>query len=218
MILPSAGPGMVRTPFLILIDTAEKAPWDFSGIRARSFVDAEMREYVPQTERRYLGVGMGDYSLDGYQGRVGIERKSMADFQGTLLGWPVDVEAALAGSAAREIHRRGRFKRELSKLSAMERKAVVVEASLGVCLDSCPQWGKRTASENAKYLYATFLAWSQEFPVPWIFCEDRAMAAITAFRLLESFWYRTRKERTKQKRNRLAAERPSLFINPEPER
>ena len=85
--LIDAGPGLVRCPFTILIDRQEKAPFSFAEIRARSFIDKDQRLYVPCVERRYLGVGMGDYSLAGYEGRIGIERKSLADFQGTLLGW-----------------------------------------------------------------------------------------------------------------------------------
>jgi len=188
---------MIPTPFVILIDKAEKAPWTFVGLHARSFVDPERRLYHPvRTERRYLGIGMGDYSLDGFQGRVAIERKSMADFQGTLLGWPTDVETA-AGNG-REIDRRGRFKSELRKLQALECKAVIVEAPLGRCLESCPQWGVRTSAENGKYLMSTYLAWQQQFRVPWIFCEDREMAAVTAFRIMEQFWSRATRRRVKE--------------------
>jgi hypothetical protein len=190
-----AGPDLVRCPWVILVDKAEKAPFNFSGLRARSFIDAEQREYVIRTDRRYLGIGQGDYTIEGFEGRIAIERKSMADFQGTLLGWPVDSETVLAsGSGRREIDRRGRFKSELRKLQAMEIKAVVVEATLGECLAGCPQWGVRTGPENAKYLFSTFLAWSQQFRVPWIFCDDREDAAVTAFRIMEQFWDRHRKE------------------------
>ena len=207
--LIEAAPGCIRTPFLILIDKQEKSPWDFSGLRARSFIDKDMREYLPRTERRFLGIGMGDYSLEGYEGRVGIERKSMVDWQGTLLGWRHESEA---GEWTVDIDRRARFKRELGNLAAMECKAVIVEASFGECLTQSPSWGKRTAGENAKYLHATYIAWQSEFPgVPWIFCDDKEMAAITAFRMMEQFWARHAGERRKQKRERLKAARRPLF-------
>lgn len=206
--LTEAAPGCIRTPFTILQDSQEKAPWSFTGLRARSFIDSEQREYVPNIIVRCLGIGVGDYSLDGYEGRVAIERKSPADFAGTLLGWErkIDTPAARAEWDTRNsIDRRKRFKRELAKLAAMESAAVVVEASLGACLDSAPQWGKRTAAENAKYLLATALAWQQEFRVPWIFCDDRRLAEVAAFRLLEKFWERTAKERRRQARAHVAA-------------
>ena len=48
-----AGPGLVRCPFVILIDKQEKAPFSFDGLRARSFIDKDQRIYQPRTERRY---------------------------------------------------------------------------------------------------------------------------------------------------------------------
>jgi hypothetical protein len=199
----------VRCPFLILIDLAEKAPWAFDGLRSRSFIDKDMRVYVPRTERRFLGVGCGDYSIDGYGGRVGIERKSMIDFQGTLLGWEHEQQA---GQWTISVDRRRRFKRELATLAAMECKAVIVEASFGECLLQAPSWGKRSSAENAKYLHSSYIAWQQEFPgVPWIFCDDRQMAAVTCFRMLEQFWARHAGERRKKKRELSRAERQPLF-------
>jgi hypothetical protein len=182
----------------LLIDKAEKAAFTFDGIRSRSFIDKEMRICLPRTERRFLGVGCGDYSIDGFTGRVGIERKSMKDFQGTLLGWRHEAEAN--GGWSIDVDRRARFKRELKTLAGFECKAVVVESSLGDCIDNAPEWGKRSAEENAKYLFSTYLAWVEEFPgVPWIFAADRRMAEVAAFRILEKFWARvSRKKRTKK--------------------
>lgn len=195
--LVEAAPGCIRTPFVILVDKAEKRPFDFRGITARSFIDLDQREYIPRTERRYLGIGMGDYSLDGFQGRVAIERKSLEDFQGTLLGWPRDAtreNAALEWHARNQVNRRARFKRELAKLSRMETAAVVVEAPLGECLRLAPCWGKRSSVENAKYLAATYLSWSNDFRIPWHFCDGPEMAAVVALRILEKFWAKHKKE------------------------
>lgn len=217
MSIVEAAPGCIRIPFTILIDKAEKAPFDFHGIRARSFVDPEMREYVPCTERRYLGVGMGDYSIDGFPGRVGIERKSPEDFCGTLLGWEraIDTAADRAEWDTRNsVDRRKRFKNELTKLSGMECKAIVIEAEMGQIIENLPQWGVRSAAENAKYLYATYLAWAQEFPVPWIFCPDKQVAAITTFRVLEKFWSRHKKEHTAQRKRMLAGQYDLFSTNP----
>jgi hypothetical protein len=209
MITFEVAPGFIHTPFVILIDKAEKAPFAFDGLRARSFIDKDMREYLPRTERRFLGIGCGDYSLDGYEGRVGIERKSMADWQGTLLGWEREQEA---GPWTINVDRRKRFKRELSTLAKMECKAVIIEASFGQCLEEVPQWGTRTAGENAKYLHATAIAWQEEFPgVPWLFCDTRELAAITCFRMLEQFWARKAGERREEKRKAIKEKRESLF-------
>ena len=200
--IEESAPGCIRPPFVILIDNQEKAPWSFAGITARSFIDKEQREYLPvRTERRYLGIGMGDYSLAGYEGRIAIERKSLEDFHGTLLGWEqkIDGRNALAEWDTRNaVHRRKRFKNELARLARMEMKAVIVEAELSTVLQCAPSWGVRSSSENSKYLFATFMAWSQEFPVPWIFAPDREAAAVFAFRLLEKFWHLKQKERNRE--------------------
>lgn len=188
------------SPFEILIDLAEKAPYSFEGIRARSFVLKDQPIYAPQTRRQFLGVGCGDYSLAGFEGRVGIERKSMKDFQGTLLGWRHEVETGGSGSWTVDVDRRARFKRELKTLAGFECKAVVVEATMGECVFSAPEWGKRTAAENSKYIHSTYLAWIVEFPgVPWIFCNDRRHAEVVTFRLLESYWARARRQRAVRK-------------------
>jgi hypothetical protein len=188
----------VNSPFTVLIDTAEKAPYSFADIRARSFIDKDMRLYVPKTERRFLGVGCGDYSLDGFTGRCGIERKSMVDFQGTLLGWKHEADAG--GGWSIDVDRRARFKRELKTLAEFECKAIVVEATLPQCLEHAPEWGKRSAAENSKYLFSTYLAWAEEFPgVPWFFLEDRRMAEVTTLRILEKYWARMSKKRRAKK-------------------
>ena len=198
-----AGPFFVRTPFAILVDQAEKHPWGFTDLKARSFIDKDMRTYLPRVESAYLGIGRGDYSIDGFQSRVGIERKSMPDFQSTLLGWEHDVDR---GEYVLSVDRRARFKRELATLATLDLKAVVVEASLGECLANVPSWGVRSSIENAKYLAATYLAWSQQFAgVPWYFCEDRRMAEEVCFRLLEKWWAEEQKHahpRRKRKKAR----------------
>jgi hypothetical protein len=213
-----AGPFFVRSPFTILIDKAEKAPFAFTEIKARSFVDKDQRTYLPRTEPRYLGIGMGDYSLDGYQDRIAIERKSLVDFQGTLLGWEKKPDSDEPWDTTGSVDRRKRFKNELTKLAAMECCAIVVEASLSDVLNNAPSWGKRTESENAKYLLSTTIAWQQEFRgVPWLFLEDRRLAEITAFRILEQWWAReqrhakARKRAEKRSVKRIPATQP-LFV------
>jgi hypothetical protein len=187
----------VTSPFTILVDTAEKAAFTFNDIRSRSFIDKSMRLYATKTERRFLGVGCGDYSLDGFP-LCGIERKSMVDFQGTLLGWRHEADAG--GGWTIDVDRRARFKRELKTLAGFECKAVVVEATLGDCLEHAPEWGKRSSAENSKYLFSTYLAWLEEFPaVPWVFLNDRRMAEVTVLRILEKYWSRmSRKKRAKK--------------------
>ena len=162
---------------IILIDVMEQHPWTFSNIRADADRGGQILDV--QTQRSALGPTFGDYSLDGYHGRCHIERKSVEDAHGTILGWG---------------DRRDRFQRELSNLSTIECSAVVVECSLQHLIQTAPSHGKKTSSENAKILFRQVLAWQQDFRgVPWVFCDGRRMAEIAAFRILERFWRNARK-------------------------
>ena len=82
----------------ILIDNREQAPFTFQG-------------YDVDPETATLPVG--DYSLPGFQDRAAIERKSLNDLIGCLMGKD-----------------RERFERELARGRHYDLFAVVVEASL----------------------------------------------------------------------------------------
>jgi DNA excision repair protein ERCC-4 len=80
---------------VIVVDTREQVPWEFSSRVA--------------TVRRALPAG--DYSLDGYEQRITVERKSLADYIRSV------------------IQQRERFGRELRTLAGYDFAAVVVEAA-----------------------------------------------------------------------------------------
>ena len=84
-------------PVRVIVDTREQAPWTFEGQGI-------------QTVRRKLDAG--DYSLEGLEHRVAIERKSLDDWTGTVL------------------RDRARFYRELELLRAFDFRAVVIEAGV----------------------------------------------------------------------------------------
>ena len=87
-----------RLPHMkIIADTREQAPWTFEGqgievVRAK--LDA------------------GDYSVEGLEKRVAIERKSLDDWTGTVM------------------RSRQRFYRELDLLRAYEFRCVIIEAGV----------------------------------------------------------------------------------------
>lgn len=182
---------LVRCPFIVAIDTQEGAPWPFTGIT----VTAGRHEAELLVETRYLSLGRhpnsrGDYSILGLEDEVGIERKSIADAQSTVLGWQTKSEKdrQLAGH-------RDRFKQELKNLSAMPCCAVIVEGELGEVLDTMPQWGERTAEQNRMYFNRSLLSWGMRYRVPWYFMRSRHMAEVEAFRLMDMYWRRLPKKR-----------------------
>ena len=173
-------------PFTVLIDTQEQHPFTFQGMVQGA--ERKFRPLIIPTEARYLGVAMADYSINGYEGRAHVERKSPQDAASTILGWG---------------EHRDRFERELKNLSQMECCAVVVECTLGALIEfvrSSPPRGRKTPDENAKIIYRQVLAWQQDYRVPWVFCDSRRLAEITTFRTLERFW---RKQNVKVQRTTL---------------
>ena len=165
----------VTCEYTILIDSGEQYPFHFTGIRADS--NKNGRPIEAPTQRRYLGPSMGDYSLEvsgtSFVGHVSVERKSQEDAYGTFIGWG---------------ERRERFERELASLASMEAAAVVVECSLGHLIQWAPEWGKKTAAQNAKSLHRTIISWQTTWRIPWFFCDSRRLAEITTFRFLDRFY------------------------------
>lgn len=176
-------PQSIACPFSVIIDTAEQQPFTFDGLRC----DARQHEapLVVTTERQCLGRHpnqLGDYSLSGGVGWCHVERKSIEDLHGTLLGFADG--------------RRGRFEKELSNLAAIEAALVVVESSFEGMIQAAPSFGKKTAAQNAKTLMRSVLAFQQDYKVGWCFAGSRRMAEIATFRFLERFWQK-RQEKLK---------------------
>ncbi len=175
----------VDTQFTVLIANNEQLPYDFQGM----YNDAG-RPLNVISERATIGIGQGDYTLRGFEPSrsfsqpdqqpgdipktVSIERKSLADAHGTILGW----------SGGRD-----NFERELSILNGLTFAAVVVEATEPELYALAPNNGQRTAAQNRKTLSRTLMFWRLRWPrVQWIFSGTRRMAEVQCFRLLECFW------------------------------
>jgi hypothetical protein len=153
---------MRKEPWTILIDSMEQHPFTFAGLHDPA-----------HCVWRALGAAHGDYSIDGYQGRIHVERKSTEDAAGTFLGWK---------------DRRRRFETELETFAQMEYAAVVVECSLLSLVNfviEAPQRGVKTQRQNASIIYRSIISWQSDFRVPWFFCDERRFAEVTAYRFLE---------------------------------
>lgn len=136
------------TDFVVLIDDREKKPYHFPHL-------------VSKTHR----LPAGDYSVEQYETRISIERKSKADAYASL------------GRG------RTRFERELVRLSEFEFSAIVVESSLADFLQP-PAFTKM----NPKAALNSILAWSVKYGVHVYFAGDRLHGNALTLRLLEKFW------------------------------
>jgi len=171
-------------PFVILIDSAEQQPWTFKGLKCDA--NRHYRPLAVKTEWKSLGRhphGMGDYSIQGYEGLCHVERKSLQDCQGTILGWPKTVD----GEQIAGIGRRKRFEQELRNLEHIRCSAVIVEATCDRVFQHVGSHGKKSRETNAKILFRSILAYQQDYRVPWYFCDGRELAEIVCFRLMERF-------------------------------
>ena len=132
-------------PITIVIDTREQRPYAFPNAVVRS---------LPS----------GDYSIDGLEDRVAIERKSKADAFSSLG------------------RHRGRFEREIQRLALMQFAAVVIEASLADFLRA-PAFSQMSARAAARSL----LAWSVKYRLPVFFVGDRRHGRAVTRCLLAQF-------------------------------
>ena len=92
----------------------------------------------------------GDYSIDGLESDIAIERKTIDDLIGCLT------------------HDRERFERELHNGKALDYFALVVEASLSDLVN-----GKYRSKMLPKSAVQSLLAFSIRYRLPIFFCESR---------------------------------------------
>lgn len=122
----------ILASLVVVVDTREQCPYDFPS---------SIRGTLPT----------GDYSVQGMEGRVCVERKSLSDLYGSLG------------------HGRDRFRREWERMAEMERAAVVVEASLHDVRCSPPAY----SSMHPRAVVHTLISWHARYGVPVIYAGSR---------------------------------------------
>jgi ERCC4-type nuclease len=170
--------GLVVCPFTVVRDSREQLPYEFTGM-----VGTAGEPLVVPTVVK--GLPSGDYSIDGMEDQVAIERKSLDDLYGSVT-WG-----------------RERFEREIFRLNAMVSAdrmrfaAVVIEASwpeIMAPLEYRPGWINQTEPRSVE---GTIVAWSIRFPrVHWWACGDRRGAECRTFSILRKFWEEIKEQRT----------------------
>jgi ERCC4-type nuclease len=155
---------LVVCPFTIVQDTREQAGYEFSGMPC---VEGE-QWIVPVVCR---GLKTGDYSIDGFEEKIAVERKSLEDLYGTL------------GRG------RDRFEREFERLAEMEFGAVVIEATVSEIWRPAEfrlDWHSRL---SPKAVEGTIVSWSLKYPhIHWWPMGSKRAAEIRTFNLLDKWW------------------------------
>src|SRR3990167_4316538 len=139
------GSNLKPEPITVVVDTREQMPYSF--------------------ERMIVGtLHTGDYSVQGLEDEVAIERKSLIDAYGSI-------------GQGRE-----RFEREIVRLSEMKYAAIVIESNLKEFLTPPAH-----SSLNPKSAIGSLLSWMVKYKVPVIWCGDRAHAQSVTLKLLEFY-------------------------------
>lgn len=153
-------PDYVVSDWVMQIDSREQAPFAFRNIRA----DGKSRlPILVRTERATLKTG--DYTIQGLEDRVAVERKSLADLWNCI------------GND------RERFVKQLERLSELEFGVVVVEQDWARILQ-----GFDKSELTPKAVYRSVIAWQQRLNVRWFFCPGRPFAEKTTYHILERFY------------------------------
>lgn len=135
--------------FRIVIDTREQEPYGFTCAVNNRKLDA------------------GDYSVDGFEDQVAVERKSLSDFVHTV------------------IHDFQRFAAELQKLASMRAACIVVEANLDDVMRGLASDKLRSVSPRAVLGAALHIAVRYRIPIYW--CGSRQTACAFTDGFLRTF-------------------------------
>lgn len=108
----------------------------------------------------------GDYSLEGYENRLAVERKNHSDAWGCLT------------------EGRKRFERCLERLSTLDRAAIVIESSMAEFCVAPPQI-KRV---NAATAMGSYISWSTKYRIPVFFAENRQWGERVTLRILAAYY------------------------------
>lgn len=139
-------------PFVVVYDTREQQPFPLLGFAA-------MRKTLKT----------GDYSIQGYEHLVAVERKNYTDAWGSMsLG-------------------RARFEKCVKRLAELDRAAIVIECSL-TKLATQPSYIERTSPAS---VVGGLISWSCQYRIPVWVADTREQAERVTVRFLAA-WFKHR--------------------------
>jgi ERCC4-type nuclease len=175
------------SPFTILIDQQEKAPFPFTGITVSG------RPLIIPTRRVHLPTG--DYSLAGVVEVKGADKPTNHDFRNSVVIERKSLSDLFGSLAGKDGERRARFKAEherMQRIIAFGGFAhVVIEASRDEARNSPPEYG---AHPNA--VLTTSVRWPRRYGVHWHWAGSRNEAEKLTFELLRDAWEQLTKTTT----------------------
>ena len=162
-VVAPAPPDLYVCPFTVLESNAEQLPWTFQGIVI------SRRQWIVKRKRQHMKTA--DYSVEGYESFLAIERKSATDLVGSVTAGHSPLEREHERMAG--IIQAGGF------------ACLVCEGSLSEIDEELRRDGRHGAAET---LMSCVASWPMKFKTPWFFAGDRRRAELLAFRLLWKWW------------------------------
>lgn len=146
--------------FSVIRDTREQSPWHFQDIPATK----EQGGGINLVDIIDRAMPTGDYSIEGLEDHVSIERKSIPDFLNCVIG------------------DRKRFRKQLDRLNEIETSHVVVEGDWMAVFREMENRGK-----VPRMAMVSVISWAMRYvpTVHWWFLPGKRSAEIMTFRLLE---------------------------------
>ena len=141
------------TNLRIIIDTNEQLAYSFHNINPRPILI-------------YKKLKTGDYSIEGFESEITIERKTLGDLFGSV-------------GTGRE-----RFEREFIRMQSFKYAAVVIESGLDDIFINPPEH----SSMLRKSVFRTLISWSIRYGVKIWPCPDRNFAEKTTYIILKRWW------------------------------
>ncbi len=141
---------------MILIDSREQQPYQFTQTNIEIQVDT---------------LHIGDYSIMGFTDRIAVERKSLDDLVGCLMG-----------------KSRDRFERELQKGRFLELFVVVVEASMFDIRS-----GAYRSNMKPHAVLQSIIAFQIRYGTSFMFCGGRKGGEYVTLSLLQKYLYEIQK-------------------------
>lgn len=142
---------------IILVDTREQTPYLFGNGQSGKNAGG-----IPSIEIKRRKLDSGDYSIEGSESEITIERKSISDFLNSVT-WE-----------------RKRFEDEAKRLSKFQYAGIVVEGRLDDVLNP-EQYGRRIHSHA---ISETVACWSIRYGVHFHFLKNRSAAEAFTLSLL----------------------------------
>jgi ERCC4-type nuclease len=149
----------------IIIDSREQTPFKFKDV-----------------ESIVKKLDTGDYSIEGYEHEIAVERKSVPD------------------ACSSVIQGRERFQREIERGRELDYFAIVIEGTLQQLRDNIEKQfymnhkTLKARRENYWRLSAlqktvthTFIHWSVQYKMPVFFCKDKREAAKVTLELFKAY-------------------------------